>query len=83
MNGLQLGEPSSINVLTDSQKDMLAVADQIQDPEVKMKYLKMCYEHHQAVQEPPLIPVHSYNLQDVFKRIQNINSTSVEQPTTI
>ncbi|XP_028104274.1 uncharacterized protein LOC114303333 [Camellia sinensis] len=83
VNGLHLGEPSSINVLADAQKDMLPVADQIQDPEIKIKYLKMCYEHQQTVQEQPLIPVHSYNLQDVFKGIQTLNSTSVEQPTTI
>ncbi|XP_028051189.1 uncharacterized protein LOC114255842 [Camellia sinensis] len=59
MNGLHLGEPNSINVLTDAQKDMLAVADQIQDPEIKIKYLKMCYEHQQTVQEQPLIPLKS------------------------
>ena len=54
MNGLNLGGPS-IHVLIDDQKLNLDLADQINNPDIKLKYLELCY--HNA--EPPIIPVES------------------------
>ncbi|XP_028092633.1 uncharacterized protein LOC114292817 [Camellia sinensis] len=41
MNGLNIGP--SINVLTDSEQNLLEIADGIKDPATKLKFLEMCY----------------------------------------
>ncbi|KAF5946571.1 hypothetical protein HYC85_016799 [Camellia sinensis] len=63
MNGLDLSGPS-IHVLTDDQKSMLDLADQIKDPEMKLKFLEICYQQQKASTEPPLIPLQSYTMDD-------------------
>ena len=44
MNGFDLGGPS-IHVLTDDHKSMIDLADEIKDPEMKIKFLEICYQH--------------------------------------
>ncbi|HEX7870684.1 MAG TPA: C2HC-type zinc finger protein, partial [Chryseobacterium sp.] len=44
MNGLDVGSPS-INVLTDTQKSLLDFADNIKEPEIKLKFLEICYKN--------------------------------------
>ena len=75
MNGL------SINVITDTQKDLLSSIDKINDPELRGKLLNFCLEqrqsHSQPIPEIMQLPSRHYNLQEVFRRIET------EQPVTL
>lgn len=73
MNGL------SINVLTDQQKSLLDLIDQIQDPQLKMKIIENCLSSvKEEEEEKPSIPVITYSLKEVLNRISaNDNSKPV------
>ena len=77
MKGLDTSSPS-INVLTKSEQNMSNIADQITNPEMKLKYLELYYQQ-QKKEEIGLPPKH-YSMKEVYKRIQN---TTEEKPITI
>ena len=77
MNGLDISGPS-INVLIESEQNMLNIADQITNPKMKLKFLELCYQQ-QKKEEIGLPPKH-YSMKEVYKRIQN---TTEEKPITI
>ena len=76
MNGL------SLNVLTNTQQDILSLIDKVTDLELRSKLLNMCLEQKQRqlsyAPKPMQIPPRYYNIQKVFKRIE-----ITDQPVTI
>ena len=62
MNGL------SINVLTSTQEDILAIIDKILDPELRRKLITLCIEQHQSTPMlPTSLPSQQYSIQEIYK----------------
>ncbi|HEX7868548.1 MAG TPA: retropepsin-like aspartic protease, partial [Chryseobacterium sp.] len=76
MNGLDVGSPS-INVLTDTQKSLLDLAENIKDPEIKLKFLEICYKNQKTEDN---LPIDQYSMRKVMKRIKNVSTA--DKPTT-
>mgnify|MGYP003702561203 CR=1 FL=1 len=65
MNGLHIEGPS-INVLSDNQKSLLKVINKIQDPEIKLKMLEVCYSEAQKAKSENLLSANMYSMKELM-----------------
>ncbi|KAH7849387.1 hypothetical protein Vadar_017119 [Vaccinium darrowii] len=72
MNGL------SINVLTNEQKSLLEVIDQIPDQNLKLKVIQSCISSvkEEEIIEKPQIPEEIYSLKKVMDRVRDSSQNS-------
>ncbi|XP_028059089.1 uncharacterized protein LOC114262873 [Camellia sinensis] len=78
MNGLNIDSPS-INVLTDAEQNLLTIADSIKDPEIKLKFLEMCYKQKTEEINVPKM----YNMKEVFSRLQNPSPSKMDKSVSV